>query len=50
MPDSVSQARRHRRRVTRRIRTPRRRGFDEPTFEEDERELPLGGDDKPQSP
>ena len=25
------------------------RAFDAPTFEEDERELPLGGDDKPPS-
>ena len=44
----------HRRRVSRHVRrTPLRRGsgrgFDAPTFEDDERELPLGGDDKPQA-
>jgi hypothetical protein len=40
----------HRRRVSRHVRrAPRRRGFDEPTFEDDEREISLGGDDKPQA-
>ena len=44
----------HRRRVSRHVRrAPLRRGlgrgFDAPTFEEDERDIPLGGDDKPQA-
>jgi hypothetical protein len=40
-----------RRRVSRRapLRRLRGRGFDAPTFEDDEREIPLGGDDKPQA-
>ena len=41
----------HRRCVSRHVRGAplrrrRGRGFDEATFEDDERELPLGGDDK----
>ena len=48
MQDAATELRSHRRRATRRIRrAPQRRGFDEPAFEEDEREIPLGGDDKP---
>ncbi len=42
------EGRAHRRRVSRYVRrAPQRRGFDAPTFEEDEREIPLGGDEKP---
>jgi hypothetical protein len=45
------ESRAHRRRVSRHVRrAPLRRGFDAPTFEDDEREIPLGGDDKPPSP
>jgi hypothetical protein len=48
MQDAMTEARAHRRRVTRRIRrAPQRRGFDEPILEDDEREVPLGGDEKP---
>ena len=44
----TSETRARRRRVTHQLRRlPRRRGFDEP-FEDDERELMIGGgDDKP---
>ena len=43
------ETRARRRRVTRRVRrVPLRRGFDEPPFEDEERELVIGGgDDKP---
>jgi hypothetical protein len=44
------ESRAHRRRVSRHVRAPQRRGFDAPTFEEDEREIPLGGDEKPPGP
>ena len=44
--DQRLKVRAHRRRVR---RAPLRRGFDAPTFEDDEREIPLGGDDKPQA-
>jgi len=44
------EARAQRRRATRHVRrAPLRRGFDQPTFEDDDREIPLGGDDKPAS-
>lgn len=43
-------ARARRRSVSRRVRrTPVRRNIDEPIFEDDERELVIGGDDKPQA-
>jgi hypothetical protein len=53
MQDTASEARAHRRRVSRHVRRaplrrgPLGRGFDAPTFDEDDRELPLGGDEKP---
>jgi hypothetical protein len=50
MQDAITEARERRRRATRRIRrAPQRRGLDEPIFEDDERDVPLGGDDKPES-
>jgi hypothetical protein len=36
-------------RVVRGVRASRTRAFDEPIFEDEEREVPLGGDDKPPS-
>jgi hypothetical protein len=42
-----TEGRAHRRRVSRHVRrAPNRRGFDEPIFEDDEREIPLGADEK----
>lgn len=39
---------RERRRLSRQVRRlPKKRGLDEPTFEDEERDLVIGGDDKP---
>jgi hypothetical protein len=46
---TIGESRAHRRRMPRRIRTPQRRGLDEPIFEDEDREVPLGGDDRPES-
>ena len=39
---------RERRRISRQVRrVPKKRGFDDPTFEDEERDIVIGGDDKP---
>ncbi len=46
---TLAESRASRRRISRRVRrVPVRRNIDETTFEDEERETVIGGDDKPQ--
>jgi hypothetical protein len=50
-PAGEFEARAQRRSITRRVRRVPQKGFDAPTFDDDDREIVIGGgDDKPATP